>query len=72
MLSTIDLNFFSYLFVNEFGQTVAEIHHEPDQELVHDTQPWCLYINDQLLHKDDSFMKCFRVAQRSYKMKLAS
>ena len=65
MLTTQELNFYSHLVVTPKGQEVGQIHFEPSSAW--DTQPWKAYINGELVHQSDSFMRCFRHIQQHYK-----
>lgn len=65
MLTTQELNFYSYLVVASEGLEVGQIHHISDTDW--DTQPWKSYIAGVEVHASDSFMCCFRYIQQHYK-----
>lgn len=67
MLTTIELNSYSYLVVDEKGNEVGQIHHAPTSD--EDEHPWKVYSEGIKVFEWNSFMRCFRHIQETHKQK---
>ena len=65
MLTTQELNFYSYLVLDAKGKEVGQIHHAPTSD--NDEHPWKACRDGIEVFDSNSFMRCFRHIQSHYK-----
>ena len=65
MLTTQELNFYSYLVLDAKGNEIGQIHHAPTSD--NDEHPWKACQDGSEVFDGNSFMRCFRHIQQHYK-----